>query len=349
MAEKTRNGLKKWLRNARSVALIQSGVPAVLAVELAFGQSGFNIWLALLAIAGVLCAHLGMNLADDYFDYRADMLSDREKVTRKGFRAMMVKYPYLTDGSVSPGGLLGAISVCFFIGIICGSVIFRYRCLDDGFFGPQGGWWIVAIVAVTAFLGIFYSAPPLKLAHRGFGELVVGVIFGPMLMMGVYYSACGVMSAEVVWISVPVGLLAMNILFTHSFIERESDAASNKMTFARLLGSDRANIIAACVINFLPYVLVVLAVILGKVHPLYLFVLLPVPNSVWLCRSLHEFNKGNTGVPDRPLRRLGPMGDWERVRAAGFDWFHMRWMTSRNILSTFCLVILIVRLILVII
>ena len=68
---------------------MQSLMPAVLAVVLAIGAEGFNIYLALLACLGVACAHLGMNLADDYFDYKADMLSDRDKVIRKGFRAMM--------------------------------------------------------------------------------------------------------------------------------------------------------------------------------------------------------------------------------------------------------------------
>ena len=47
---------------------MQSLMPAVLAVVLAIGAECFNIYLALLACLGVACAHLGMNLADDYFD-----------------------------------------------------------------------------------------------------------------------------------------------------------------------------------------------------------------------------------------------------------------------------------------
>ncbi len=322
-------------------------MPAVLAVVMAVGQPGFNLWLALVAIVGVLSAHLGMNLADDYFDYRVDMLSDRDKVTRRGFRAMMVKYPYLTDGSVTPRGLLQAIASFLSVSGLCGAVIFIFRGLDSGFVSAQGSWWIAAIALVGAFLGIFYTAPPFKLAYRGIGELVIGFIFGPLLMLGVYYSSCGRIDAEVVWASVPVGLLVLNILFTHSFIERESDAASNKMTLARLLGSDRANLVAAVVINFLPYLLVAVAVAAGYMSPLYLLVLLVFPNSVWLCRSLRAYNEGDTGVPERPLPWLGPMGDWDGIRQAGIDWFMMRWLAARNILSEFCLIVLVVRLILI--
>lgn len=340
-------GLKKWLNNARSVSLMQSSMPALLAVVLAVGQPGFNLWLAILAVVGVMCAHLGMNLADDYFDYRADMLSDRDKVIRRGFRAMTEKYPYLTDGSVTPGGLLRAIFSFGGVAASCGAIIFLVRTLSNGFTGMCGSWWIVVVAVLTGFLGWFYSAPPLKLAYRGLGEPVIGVIFGPLLMMGVYYSACGAVTMEVVLASVPVGLLVLNILFTHSFIERESDAASNKMTLARLLGSDKANMAAAVVINFLPYLIVVVAVLLKDMSALYLTVLLLIPNSIWLCRSLAAYNRGETGVPEKPLPWLGPMGDWERVRARGIDWFLMRWMAARNILSGFCLIVLVVRLVLI--
>ena len=59
--------IKRWLYNARSFAAPQNLMPSVLAVVLAIGVSGFNIWLGLLAIFGVCMVHLGGNLLDDYF------------------------------------------------------------------------------------------------------------------------------------------------------------------------------------------------------------------------------------------------------------------------------------------
>lgn len=338
--------LKTWFKNARSVSLMQSGMPALLAVVMAADQSGFGLWQALLAVVGVMSAHLGMNLADDYFDYKADMHSDRDRVIRKGFRAMSVKYSYLIDGSVTPDGLLRAILSFGGIAVACGGVVFISRSLSGGFVGPNGSWWILAIATIACLLGWFYSAPPLKLAYRGLGEIVIGVIFGPLLMTGVYYSACGMVSVDVVMVSIPVGLLVLNILFTHSFIERESDAASNKMTLARLLGSNTANMAAAYLINFLPYLIVVVSVLLGDMSVWYLLVLVMVPNSVWLCRSLSAFNRGETGVPQKPQWWLGPMGNWDQVRGRGIDWFLMRWLAARNILSGFCAIVFVVRLVL---
>lgn len=338
--------LKKWLDNGRAGALVQSVMPALLAVVVAFAAGGAVWWIAILAVLGVECAHLAMNLADDYFDYKVDMKGDRDKVIRQGFRAMTAKYPYLTDGSEtlkSTAGAIAAFSVCAFL---CGGAIFAYRIINNGFTGPEGAWWIVAIVAVCAFLGFFYSGPPLKLAYRGIGELIIGVIFGPLLMTGVYYACCGRVDSDIVFISIPVGLLVLNILFTHSFIDMPGDAQSNKMTFARLLGSNKACLVFSAIFIFAPFLMIVAAVVFGYLHPAYLAVLIVLPRAVWLFRSLVLFSKGEMMEVPNPRKWLGPMPDWEAIRAAHIDWFLARWFCARNLLSGFCLVTGIVAIIL---
>lgn len=341
--------LKKWLDNGRAGALVQSAMPALLAAVLAFASGQAVWWIAILALLGVECAHLAMNLADDYFDYKVDMKGDRDKVVRQGFRAMTAKYPYLTDGSETLKTTAHAIARFSATAIAIGALIFIYRLLENGFAGPQGAWWIVAIAAACAFLGFFYSGPPLKLAYRGVGELVIGLIFGPLLMMGMYYACCGRVDPGIVLISIPVGLLVLNILFTHSFIDRKGDEASNKMTFARLLGNDGLCIAFSAVFIFLPFVLVALAVALGYTHPAYLAVLLVLPRAIWLFRSLVLFTKGEMMEIEKPAKWLGPMPGWDQIRAAKIDWFLARWFCARNLLSGFCIIMGLVAIILMIV
>ncbi|MCQ2184078.1 MAG: prenyltransferase [Bacteroidales bacterium] len=339
-----------WCKNGRDVALVQSLMPAVVAAVFAIGNPSFRIIPAFLAIIGVGAAHLAANILDDYFDYKADMLSDRDKVVRKGFRAMMVKYPYLTDGSQTLATTRKAIANFAIVALLCGGIIFAMRTLDQGFLTPGGSWWIIALTAVTAFLAYFYSAPPLKIAYHGLGELEIGLIFGPLLMTGVYYSACGSVDWSIAFISVPLGILVLNILFTHSFIDMEGDRECGKMTFALLLGSKKACLIASLIINTLPYIIIITAISLKILHPLYLLTLLAAGRSVWLCASLVKFYHGDPSVPAVPPRWLGPMmKDWNQVREAGIDWFLMRWMTARNIISTFCLMTMVTKIILTII
>ncbi len=345
--------IKKWLDNARSLSLAQSVMPAALAVVLAIGQDGFRWWDALLAVLGVATAHLSMNLADDYFDYKVDVLGDRDKVTRNGLRAMMVKYPYLTDGSQTLRSTACAIASFAGVALLCGLAI----CLDRicpfapagqgvSFWGENGLWWIAAIVCSCAFLGIFYSAPPLKLAYRGLGEPVIGVIFGPLVMMGVYYASCAQMSLQVLMISIPVGLLVLNILFTHSFIDMEGDRQCNKMTLARLVGGVKANLLCSAIFIFVPFLMIVAAVLSGILSVWYLAVLLVLPRGIWLFYSLLEYSKGRLIEVEIPHRWLGNFGQWDKYRAAHIDWFMVRWLTARNLLSGFCLILAFVSLIL---
>lgn len=337
----------KWMDNARKVALPQSMMPALLAVVVAYASDGdFVWWAALLAVIGVASAHLGLNIADDYFDYKVDMLGDRDKVVRQGFRAMTAKYPYLTSGEETLKTTAAAIAHFAAFAIGCGAAIFAMRTLKAGLAGPEGSWWIPAIAVACAFLGMFYSAPPLKLAYRGLGELVIGVIFGPLLMMGVYYATCGKMDMTIVYASIPTGLLVLNILFTHSFIDIHGDAASNKMTFARLLGSNAANLAASALFIFGPFVLVIVAVCLGQFHPAYLASLVALPRGIWLYRSLVLFLKGELMDIEKPHKWLGPMPDWKKIHEAHIDWFMVRWLTARNLLTQFCLSMMVVSLVL---
>ena len=340
--------LKKWLDYGRAGALVQSAMPALLAAVLAFASGQAVWWIAILALVGVESAHLAMNLADDYFDYKVDMKGDRDKVVRQGFRAMTAKYPYLTDGSETLKTTAHAIARFSATAIAIGALIFIYRLLENGFTGPQGAWWIVAIAALCAFLGFFYSGPPLKLAYKGVGELIIGVIFGPLLMIGMYYACCGRVDPGIVLSSIPVGLLVLNILFTHSFIDRKGDEASNKMTFARLLKSDGACLAFSALFIFLPFALIITAVALGFSHPAYLAVLLVLPRAIWLFRSLVLFTKGQMMEIEKPAKWLGPMPGWEQIREAKIDWFLARWFCARNLLSGFCIVMGVVAIILMI-
>lgn len=316
--------LKAWWHNARPTALMQSLMPALLALVLAMGYEGFSLPLAILAVFGVMMAHLGLNLCDDYFDYYENSAQSRQELKRQGIRARHVKYPYLTDGSASLKDLRIAIVVFFLLAFVSGVII----------------WWhrsniLLYIFLLTLLMGVFYSAPPLKLSYRGLGELVIGIIFGPLLMTGVYVSACGQFDESILYISVPVGMLVMNILFTHSYIDQAADAASDKMTFARLLKSDKANLGASFLLNLMPFVIVMVGVFAGQLHWLYLLVLLALPRAIWLFRSLLAFAR-KLDTPQHPPRFMGRMENWEAICQSGTDWFMLRWYGARNTITAFC-------------
>lgn len=321
-----------WLRNARYQSLPQSVLPALLALAAAIHQPGFSLSLALLAIIGVIFGHLGINLFDDYFDYKAKTSDYRDQLAHQGIRSRIAKCEYITSGNATMRDLFIAASVFCAIALICGAIIAIFR-----------GMPIVYLALATAILGISYSAKPLKLSYRGLGEIIIGIMFGPMLMIGVYLSACGAYSPEILFISIPIGLLVTNIVYSHAVIDHEADRMANKMTFALLLKNKTAMLVFSFLLMFGAFATIIAGVILHILSPWYLLILLTLPMAIALMHLLIQFIK----YPQKtflPKPWYGPMGDWKKYQTIGIDWFMLRWLLSRNLLSFFCLILIILEL-----
>jgi 1,4-dihydroxy-2-naphthoate octaprenyltransferase len=325
--------IKFWFKNARDKSLPQSMLPAVLAVSMACKQPDFSWLYGLLGIAGVLIGHLGINLFDDYFDYRKKESGYRNQLERAGMRARISKCEYLTSGKVTLNQLLAACIVFCALALMIGLVILLKR-----------GEVILYFMLITAALGFFYSGPPLRLSYRGLGELQTGLMFGPLLIGGVYYAACGVLDFSLLFIAIPVGLLVANILYVHSIMDYEPDRTVGKMTLAILVGSKKAMLWVLGLFLFASYAFVFYSVFSHLFSFYYLAVILTLPMAYSLLYLMIQLVKD----PQRkftPRFWMGPMSNWAMLEKAGISWFMIRWYLARNLLSLFCFIILIVNMI----
>lgn len=327
------NKFRFWLKNARPISLPQSLLPALTAIALSYGNNDFNIIAAVLSFFGVAILHLALNLLDDWFDYKAGSAEARHKVANEGFRGRMIKYPYLTDGSATPSQLLKVIAIMLSVAALMGGIVVAIR-----------GWMVLGWIIAALVIGVSYSGGPLKLGFRGLGEAVIFVMFGPLMMTGIYYAITGEMGWKITWLSVAVGLLVTNIVYSHSVLDSIPDKKMGKKTMAHLMGSSKGQIAFSAFLNIMPYLMVITGVSLGQLHPAYLAVLIVSPVSIWLVKSLNDFvNNKNVSIEPKPW--MGPMGDFDAYRKAGVDWFLLRWLTARNIVTFFCLILIIVNII----
>lgn len=328
-----RNKISFWLNNARPISLPQSLLPALTAVALSYGGAEFNWIAAIASVIGVVFLHFALNLLDDWFDYKVGSAEARTKVANEGFRGRMIKYPYLTSGEATHSQLLKAVMVFLLVAASMGGVVIAIR-----------GWEILWWVAAGLIIGVSYSGGPLKLGFRGLGELAVFLMFGPLLVTGVYYAITGAMDWKMGCLSVAIGLLVTNIVYSHSVLDSVPDAKMGKKTMAHLMGSAKGQIAFSAFLNTAPYLIVVAGVVMRQMHPAYLAVLLVLPVSLWLVKSLNDF-VNHRDMPVQPKKWMGPMGDFDRFRKAGLDWFMIRWLTARNIVMFFCMILIIVNLI----
>jgi len=346
-----------WYRNARPVSLPQSMMPALVSAFMAAGCADFRWYLALLSVIGIAFAHLSFNLFDDYFDFKNAEQGDRTALARAGFRAMTLKCPALQDGTVTPSQWLKACLVFGAAACIFGLPVVIIR-----------GFSVIWVVLGVAVLGLFYSAPPLKLGYHGLGELVIGSIFGPGIFIGMSIGASGEIHSDQILMSCAMGLMVVAILYVHSIMDYAADAKAGKRTLAWLVGCHKTipdekkadqepaseeelysginrQYITLAAVLFVPYILIAVELIAGLLPLYYVIVCLTLPWSLSLYNSMQEFRKDPGRVPEKKWW-YGRFQNWEAIKAAKIDWFMLRWLLAQRIsiiFSILCIIASVIR------
>jgi 1,4-dihydroxy-2-naphthoate octaprenyltransferase len=299
---------------------------------MAVGNDGFSFLYSFLAIVGVVVVHLSMNLFDDYFDYRYHDVEIRNELAANKTFSRTGKCHYLVSGAATLKQLFVVATGFLFVAGVLGGIIFLHR-----------GMGILYLMLTGGVLGISYSANPLRLSYRGLGELTIGIMFGVLLMTGVFYAACGTYTSAVGIVSCSVGLLVANIEFTHSILDYQPDKRVRKKTLAVLVKSPVALLIFSCSLTLIPFVLILCGVLFNYLSAWYALVLLTCPLGVYLIYLVFAFLR----EPQKqfsPSFLTQPMENWNRIQQNGLGWFMIRWYLARNLAMYFCLLAIIASL-----
>lgn len=223
---------KLWFLAARAPFLIASLIPAGLGVLLAFERVGtFDAPLAGLTLLGVACFQIATNMLNDNFDYRSgnDLAVDHKNPFAGGGRV-------LTTGRIALKVHL-AVATSFLIG---GTAVGFLIFFSLGGFSTLAGWLVLTIGILGWGSTVFYVGPPLKFAHHGMGEVVVGLSFGPLVLVGAYVVQAHAVSTGAVLLSLSMGLLVAAILWINEFPDVKADLSVGKRTGMSRLGPVRS-------------------------------------------------------------------------------------------------------------
>ncbi len=331
------NGVRKllaklffWIKCARYQSFAQSFLPAVLAFTVIvtkkeYSLHSLDVLLGVFALVGVILAHSSANLFDDFFDYTSQAVKKRREMVDGGIRARSLKCSYLDMGLTSVKHLLYVAIAFGLVATSLGGVILYYRGLP-----------IVICFLIGVVLAFFYSAPPFKFSYHGLGEIIVGLLFGPVVMSGISYSVCGKLDPSVIFLSIPMGILAANILYVHSILDLEPDKRAGKYTLAALIGSQKSAVRFGGLLLLACYAVVIIGVLLKYLNVTTLLVLCSAPLAFELYRVMNLYLKD----PGKKIQRKfyhGPMECWDMINKAGIDWFMFRWYLARNLLTIFAI------------
>lgn len=93
------------------------------------------------------------------------------------------------------------------------------------------------LTALSAFFSKFYTAAPIKLAYRGFGEIAVWFAFGPMAILVAAVSQNVSFHPFILAAMPTTGLSTVSILMIGQMIDVDADRRSGKMGLAARYGN----------------------------------------------------------------------------------------------------------------
>lgn len=212
-----------WLRAFRLQFYLMAFIAYSLGARFAFGESQvFSLKNFLVGYLLLFLIELITVLTNEYFDYPSDRINKNYSIFTGGSRVLVDKNITFREMKIAIGTgilLLGALSV------------YLVKLVNSG---------ILFLIALGFLLGLGYTFPPLKLSHRGMGELVVGFTHSFYLVSAGYYFQAFKLDPGINKSAIPLFWAVLAAITLAGIPDAEADAQVFKRTWAVILGSKRA-------------------------------------------------------------------------------------------------------------
>ena len=195
---------------------LSAGVAPVLVGTAAADR--FVAWRFAAALVVGVAVQVGVNYANDYFDFVRGVDTPARVGPRRAVAA----------GLVAPARMRLAMLAAFGVAAVAGLAL-----------AAAAGWELLLVGALCFAAAVSYSGGPRPYASAGLGELFVFTFFGLVATVGSAYVQDGRIVTAAVAAAVPVGLLAVAILVVNNLRDIETDAAAGKQTLAARIGDAR--------------------------------------------------------------------------------------------------------------
>jgi len=211
-----------WWRAFRYHFIPPSIFPATLGGIISWAVDHvFSPWYFFLVLIGVVINHMGLNMTDDYFDYKysVDHLKPGEKNPYTGGSGT------LSSGLIDSASMFKAFTVCYLITASIGVYLTILRGLPILAFGLFG-----------LFCSIFYTAPPISFSHHGLGELGLLINFGTTIGLGSYFVQAQKLTYEAFLATLPMGIMLFSMIVINEIPDYEEDRRAGKLTLVARYG-----------------------------------------------------------------------------------------------------------------
>jgi 1,4-dihydroxy-2-naphthoate polyprenyltransferase len=229
----------------------------------------FPLYFSLSLLAGIF-THAGINVLNDYFDHLngADDLNHTPLTPFAG-GSRFIQNGILTAQETYRLGLF-----LLFLAVTLGLILVWVR-----------GLTLLWIGLIGVFSGYFYSAPPLSLNSRGWGELLVGLNFGILAVLGAYFVQTQTLSLTPLIASLPLAGLVAAILYLNEFPDYVADKQADKKTLVVRLGPSTARLLYITLLAW-SFLCILLGILFHYLPVLSLASLFTVPLGILAIQTL---------------------------------------------------------------
>ncbi len=287
---------------------------------LALTKNG-NFLYGIIALIGIILLHAGVNVFDDIVDYSREKLAI-DKGLKENFNFQKGKCACIFDGSVTFKNYCIISFFLFFIPLLIAIFFFNVY-----------GFELLPIVIPTMLLCLLYPI----LGCLGLGELIVAIVFSPLMYLGVFYVMTGIYSIDVLLISISTGLLSVAVLHNHMLLDFKFDEQNRKITLCRFCKTEKRALLLLGSIILFAYLNIIFGVLFSFLSPLYLITFFSIPTAITLYKvmTIHIEN------PNTEVKTNIFMGNTSEIKKAPDEQksFLIKFIIVRNLLSIFTLLI----------
>ena len=235
-------------------------LPYFLGQAVAVNIQGELNWLHFWwGFAGIFFVLVAVELFNEYFDAKEG-----------GDRIFSKEQPQIPSWFYKLGIL--ALVLAFIIGV--------YLTLQTG--------WLVLLFAFFGFLGAyFYVGPPIRWAYRGFGELVIGLSYGPFMLLGSYYIQTQRIDFVPFFVSIISGLSVFCLAILNEIPDYYQDMLVGKQNLVVRLGKQRAILLLKLGLTSV-FTLLILGVVFKIIPAIAIAAIVTLP---WILKSIKNAEK----------------------------------------------------------
>ncbi len=188
-------------------------LPYLLGAAWAYATAGLDAAMFWSGLGGVVLAVIGVEAFNEYFDARMG-----------------------TDRVFNPADLPPISDAVFW----CGVLAFAGALGVGIYLSLRIGWPILAFAVLGGLAAIFYEAPPIRWSYRGLGEIVIGLAYGPWMVLGSLYLHAHAISWEAFTASLVPGLSIMSLAVVNAIPDYHQDLLVGKRNLVVRLGRGKA-------------------------------------------------------------------------------------------------------------